>query len=80
MRKPAAIGFASLLAATPVLIPVAQAQTVTTTTETEHREFAFYYSPGFYIVGGIALIGVTLGVLALTEEHHHHHHQAPVSP
>jgi Spy/CpxP family protein refolding chaperone len=79
MRKLTAILFAGLLAATPVLTTAAQAQTIT---QTQGPQDGFGFNgPGFYLVGGIALIGLTLGIIALLDENHHHqHHQFPVSP
>lgn len=77
MRKLAAVLCAGILAATPLVTSAAQAQTITQTQQANSD----LYTPGFYIVGGIALVGVALGILALVEEpSHHHHHQQPVSP
>lgn len=77
MRKLSAILFAGLLAATPVLTTAAEAQTVTQYQGPQND----WNNPGFYVIGGIALIGVALSIFALTENNnHHHHHQFPVSP
>lgn len=79
MRKLFAVALGGLLAATPVLTTATHAQTITQIQQTQ-QGFGFN-DPAFYVVGGIALIGLTVGIIALTEDHHHHHHhQPPVSP
>jgi hypothetical protein len=77
MRRLSAVLIAGLLAATPVMTTVAEAQTINQYQDSQHS----WNDPGFYVIGGIALVAVALGIFALTEDHHHHHHhQAPISP
>jgi hypothetical protein len=74
MRNFLAILLAGLLATASVMTTAAEAQTIR-----QPQTFSddWFDSPGLYIVGGIASVGIALGILVLTENHHH---PRPVSP
>ncbi len=74
MHNFSAILFAGLLAAAAVMTTAAKAQTIT---QTQTSSDDWFDSPGFYVAGGAALIGIVFGILVVTETHHQ---QIPVSP
>jgi hypothetical protein len=82
MNRICALVIAVLLAVTPAL---AYAQPDTSDRSCDSRDqgdqrWDDVCSPFLWIVGGLVLVGATVGIVIATSGGNHHHHAQPVSP